>query len=78
MPRPEGPELGRRHPGEDELESGEHQEIKFSGYVSKVCRFDVMVIDPKGKEWFVEDIDLCEIHRLTFTWRGGGVHWDAN
>lgn len=64
--------------GEDELESGDHVDIKFSGYGSKTCKFDVMLKDPKDKEWIVEDIDLCEIHKLTFSRKGGGVQWEAN
>ena len=64
--------------GEGEMGTGRTLEIKFSGYGDKVCRFDVMLKDEDEKEWIVEDIDLCEIHSLSFSKKGGSVHFEAN
>jgi hypothetical protein len=63
--------------GEGQLENGQRANIKFSGYGENVCHFDVMMKDENEKEWIVEDIDLCETHKLTFSKQGGGVHWSA-
>lgn len=30
-----------------------------------------------GNEWTVEDLDLCEIHKLTFRKKGNKVLWEA-
>ncbi len=64
--------------GEGEMASGRTLEIKFSGYGDKVCRFDVMLKDEDEKEWIVEDIDLCEIHSLSFSKKGDSVMFEAN
>ena len=64
--------------GEGEMATGRTLEIKFSGYGDKVCRFDVMLKDEDEKEWIVEDIDLCEIHSLSFSKKGGSVQYEAN
>ena len=64
--------------GEGEMATGRTLEIKFSGYGEKVCRFDVMLKDENDKEWIVEDIDLCEIHSLSFSKKGNSVHYEAN
>lgn len=64
--------------GEGEMATGRTLDIKFSGYGDKVCHFDVMLKDEDEKEWIVEDIDLCEIHSLTFSKKGGSVQFEAN
>ncbi len=64
--------------GEGEMASGRTLEIKFSGYGDKVCKFDVMLKDEDEKEWIVEDIDLCEIHSLSFSKKGDSVLFEAN
>ena len=63
--------------GDDELLNGEELEIKFTGY-GNLCRFDLMLTDTKDIEWIVEDINLCDVHSVTFTKKGGAVHWEAN
>lgn len=63
--------------GRDVLPDGEEFEIKFSGYSSKNCKFDVRIDDEDENEWIVEDIDLCKIHKLKFTKKGKKVLWEA-
>jgi hypothetical protein len=63
--------------GRDELPSGREVDIHFTGYGQK-CRFDIMLKDDDDNEYVVEDINLCEIHRLTFTRKGKSVLWQAN
>jgi hypothetical protein len=62
--------------GEDELASGNSLEIAFSGY-GKKCRFDLMVKDRDDNEYTVEDINLCEIHNITFTYKNKTLYWSA-
>ena len=62
--------------GEDEMPSGKSLDITFSGYGQK-CRFDLMVKDRDDNEYTVEDINLCEIHKITFTYKGKTLYWAA-
>ena len=62
--------------GEDEMSSGKSLDITFTGYGGK-CRFDLMVKDQDDNEYTVEDINLCEIHKITFTYKGKTLYWAA-
>lgn len=62
--------------GQDELASGKSLDIAFSGY-GKKCRFDLMVKDSDDNEYTVEDINLCEIHKITFTYKNKTLYWSA-
>ena len=64
--------------GKDELDSGQSLDITFKGYGKKTCLFDVMLKDEDDTEWIVEEIDLCEIHNLTFSKKGKKVVWTTN
>jgi len=64
--------------GADELDSGKSLDITFKGYGKKTCSFDIMVKDEDDTEWIVEEVDLCEIHNLTFSRKGKKVVWSAN
>jgi hypothetical protein len=58
---------------QDQLPSGEEQEITFTGYDDTDCMFDVLLVDTKGVKWEVEGIDLCKIHKVTFKKEKGKV-----
>lgn len=64
--------------GKDELDSGQSLDITFKGYGKKTCLFDVMLKDEDDTEWIVEEIDLCETHKLIFSKKGKKVVWEAN
>ena len=64
--------------GKDELDSGQSLDITFKGYGKKTCSFDIMVKDQDDTEWIIEEVDLCEIHNLTFSKMGKKVVWSAN
>ena len=62
--------------GEEALPNGGEFEVAFEGY-GKECKFDIMLVDSKGTEWTVEQLDLCEIHEFVLTKKGKGLIWSA-
>lgn len=58
--------------GKDALANGESTLITFSGNAS-ACKFDIKLEEKGGKLWVVPGIDLCEIHKLKFSKKGGKV-----
>ena len=63
--------------GRDVLENGQEVAIRFKGYDDDNCDFDIRIDDDDDNEWIVEDIDLCRIHKVTFTKKGSKVFWQA-
>jgi hypothetical protein len=60
--------------GKDVLNLGESARITFTGFKDTDCKFDVKI--KKVKEdvsYVVEDIDLCEIDKVSFTSKDGKV-----
>ncbi len=68
--------------GEDILGRGvllpdEEVTINFHGFDDDECDFDVRIDDKQGTQWVVKDIDLCQIHKLTFRKKGKDIIWEA-
>jgi hypothetical protein len=58
--------------GVDTLAVGASTEIAFSGYSE--CKWDVQITQfGDGSKWYVRDLDLCGITKLTFGWDGSQV-----
>ena len=60
-------EWGEDMLGAETLGDGESIEINFEGYSDDQCSFDVMIGDTEGNYFWLEDVNLCEIHELQFT-----------
>jgi hypothetical protein len=59
--------------GQDTLADGDSTDIEFKGYGDDVCAFDIRIDDESGKQWIIEDINLCEIHKVAFSKEGSKV-----
>lgn len=60
-------EWGEDMLGQETLGDGESLEINFEGYTDEQCSFDVMIGDTEGNYFWLQDVNLCEIHELEFT-----------
>jgi hypothetical protein len=63
--------------GEDVLANGKSTDISFHGYSGKACKFDIRIDDEDSTQWIVEDINLCETHKVTFKKSGSKVVYEA-
>ncbi len=59
--------------GSEQLPNGQSKKITFNGYGTKVCKFDIKIVDPKGTGWTVEEVNLCETNQVTFKTKNGKV-----
>jgi hypothetical protein len=56
----------------DVLGDGETSAISFDPE-NEHCKYDVKITDEDGKDWIVQDVDLCAITHLVFSTEGGKV-----
>ena len=54
---------------QDVLENGQSVEVKFHAAEDE-CKWDLMVHDSDGNQLMWEDIDLCNISKITLKWDG--------
>jgi hypothetical protein len=61
--------------GDQVLDANHEVDIEFEG--SDECLYDIKLVDEKGTEWTVAELDLCKIHSFTLTKKGNKLAWSA-
>lgn len=60
----------------DVLGDGEECELEWAPDDDE-CKYDVKIVDDKGKAWTVAAVDFCKHTKLTFRKQGGKVVYSA-
>ncbi len=53
--------------GDDVLAAGQRFTVTFNGYQEGVCSWDFKAVDEDGKEYFVYNVNLCQVGTINIT-----------